>query len=120
MAEFPLLPIPNPGTDRRPRGQGGRDNLRLPDRARQGERLRPVFRRLPNVLQDRRDPVTLRVESAGTAPEGAVALDPAGTLADFYRVAPTSRLSNFSAKPAVASANSMMHHSQPNPLTSPH
>jgi len=49
MAEFPLLPIPAPEADRRPKGGGGGSNLRLPDRRRQGQRLQPVFQRLRGV-----------------------------------------------------------------------
>ena len=67
MAEFPLLPIPIPDADRRPSGPRGGGDLRLPGRARQGERLGPVFQRLRNVFADRRDPVTLREDSAGIA-----------------------------------------------------
>ena len=84
MAEFPLLPIPNPESDRRPTGPRGGGKLRLPGRERQGERLGPVFRRLRSVVADRRDPVTLREDSAG-APERALVLDVAGTIDDFYR-----------------------------------
>ena len=87
MAEFPLLPIPNPASDRRPSGPRGGGNLHLPGRARQGERLGPVFQRLRNVFEDRRDPVTLREDSAGIAPERALVLDVAGTVDDFYRAA---------------------------------
>ena len=85
MAEFPLLPIPIPDADRRPSGPRGGGDLRLPGRARQGERLGPVFQRLRNVSVDRRDPVTLREDSAGIAPERALVLDVAGTIDDFYR-----------------------------------
>lgn len=85
MAEFPLLPIPIPESDRRPSGPRGGGNLRLPGRARQGERLGPVFQRLRNVFEDRRDPVTLQEDSAGIAPERALVLDVAGTIDDFYR-----------------------------------
>ena len=80
-----MLPIPIPESDRRPRGQGGGDNLRLPGRARQGERLGPVFQRLRNVFEDGVNPVTLQENSAGIAPERALVLDVAGTIDDFYR-----------------------------------
>ena len=48
MAEFPLLPIPTPEPDQRPPGPRGGNNLHLPNRARQGERLEPVFQRNTN------------------------------------------------------------------------
>ena len=85
MAEFPLLPIPTPESDRRPRGRGGGDNLRLPGRARQGERLGPVFERLRNVFEAGRDPATLREDPTGIAPERALVMDVAGNIDDFYR-----------------------------------
>lgn len=72
MAEFPLLPIPAPETDQRPRGRGGGGKLRLPERARQGERMQPVFQRLRDVLDADRDPLTLSEDPAGIAPERAL------------------------------------------------
>ena len=87
MAEFPLLPVPAPVRDRRPTS-GPRpvgSNLRLPSRARQGERLQPVFQRLRDVFEAGRDPVTLRDDPAGIAPERALVLDVAGRIDDFYR-----------------------------------
>ncbi len=85
MAEYPLLPIPTPKSDRRPRGRGGGDDLRLPGRARQGERLGPVFERLRNVFEAGRDPATLREDPTGIAPERALMMDVAGNIEDFYR-----------------------------------
>ena len=87
MAEFPLLPIPNPDPDRRPSGSGGGSNLRLPDRARQGQRLQPVFQRLRNVFDEGRDPLTLREDPAGIAPERALVLEVAGTIDEFHNAA---------------------------------
>ena len=87
MAEFPLLPIPNPERDRRPTGPRGGSSLRLPSRARQGERLQPVFQRLRDVFDADRDPVTLREDPTGIAPERALVLDVAGGIDDFYRAA---------------------------------
>ena len=84
MAEFPLLPIPNPEPDRRPRGPQPRSNLRLPDRARQGQRLQPVFQRLRDVFDEGRDPLTLREDPAGIAPERALVLEVAGTIDEFH------------------------------------
>ena len=85
MAEFPLLPVPAPVRDRRPGGPRGGSRLRLPGRARQGERLQPVFQRLRDVFEAGRDPVTLRDDPAGIAPERALGLDVAGGIGDFYR-----------------------------------
>ena len=78
MAEFPLLPIPTPIPDQRPAGPRGASDLSLPTRARQGERLQPVFQRLRNVFDGRHDPVTLREDPAGIAPERALVLEVAG------------------------------------------
>ena len=87
MAEFPLLPIRNPVRDRRPKGTQRRSRLRLPSRDRQGERLQPTFQRLRDVFEAGRDPVTLREDPAGIAPERALVLDVAGGIEDFYRAA---------------------------------
>ena len=87
MAEFPLLPIPNPAPDRRPTGQRGGSRLRLPDRTRQGERLQPVFQRLRDVFEAGRNPVALREDPAGVTPERALVLDVAGGIDDFYQAA---------------------------------
>lgn len=87
MAEFPLLPIPTPVPDQRPAGPRGANDLRLPTRARQGERLQPVFQRLRDVFDGDRDPVTLREDPAGIAPERAIVLEVAGAIADFQGAA---------------------------------
>lgn len=87
MAEFPLLPIPDPELDRRPPGSGGGSKLLLPDRARQGERLQPVFRRLRSVFEEGRDPLTLIDDPSGIAPERALVLEIAGTIDEFHDAA---------------------------------
>ena len=84
MAEFPLLPIPNPAPDQRPPGTGGGSKLHLPTRVRQGERLGPVFQRLRDVFEANRDPVNLQEDPAGIAPERALVLEVAGAIDDFY------------------------------------
>ena len=84
MAEFPLLPIPNPAPDQRPPGTGGGSKLHLPTRARQDERLGPVFQRLRDVFEANRDPVNLQEDPAGIAPERALVLEVAGAIDDFY------------------------------------
>ena len=85
MAEFPLLPIPNPEPDRRPTGPRGASDLRRPSRARQGQRLEPVFQRLRGVFEAGGDPATLRDDPAGIAPERALVMDVAGSIDDFHR-----------------------------------
>ena len=87
MAEFPLLPIPTAVPDRRPSGPRGGSSLRLPSRARQGERLQPVFQRLRDAFGTDRDPATLRDDPAGIAPERALVLEVAGRIDDFYKAA---------------------------------
>ena len=84
MAEFPLLPIPNPAPDQHPRGTGGGSKLHLPSRARQDERLGPVFQRLRDMFEANRDPVNLQEDPAGIAPERALVLEVAGAIDDFY------------------------------------
>ena len=87
MAEFPLLPIPTPVPDQRPPGPRVVSDLNLPTRARQGERLQPVFQRLRNVFDEQHDPVTLREDPAGIAPERALVLEVAGSIDDFQDTA---------------------------------
>ena len=87
MAEFPLLRIPTPVSDQRPKGPRDRSSLRLPSQARQGERLGPVFQRLRDVFGTDRDPTTLRDDPAGIAPERALVLEVAGKIDDFYKAA---------------------------------
>lgn len=87
MAEFPLLPIPTPVPDQRPAGPRGASDLSLPTRARQGERLQPVFQRLRNVFDGQHDPVTLREDPAGIAPERALVMEVAGSIGDFQGAA---------------------------------
>ena len=87
MAEFPLLPIPTPVPDQRPPGPRVVNDLNLPTRARQGERLQPVFQRLRNVFDGEHDPVTLREDPAGIAPERALVLEVAGAIDDFQDAA---------------------------------
>ena len=87
MAEFPLLPISIPLPDQRPRGPRGGSDPRLPTRQRQGERLQPVFQRLRQVFEADRDPVTLRSDPTGIAPERALVLEVAGTIDDFHSAA---------------------------------
>ena len=84
MADYPLLPIPAPEPGQRPPGPTFRNNLRLPGRERQGERLEPVFRRLRAVFDLDRDPLTLLDDPAGIAPERALVLEVGGTIDQFH------------------------------------
>ena len=86
MAEFPLLPIPVPALDRRPRGPRGGSELHLPTPTRQGERLGPLFQRLRDVFEAHRDPLTLQEDPASIAPERALVLEVAGAIDDFYNM----------------------------------
>ncbi len=85
MAEFPLLPIPAPEVDQRPAGPRGGSNLQLPTRQRQGQQLQPTFQRLRDVFDSDRDPLTLRHDPAGIAPERALVLEIAGSVDTFYQ-----------------------------------
>ena len=84
MAEFPLLPIPDPEPDLLPLGHGGGSKPLLPDRMRQGERLQPVFQRLRSVFEEGRDPLTLADDPASIAPERTLVLEVAGTIDKFH------------------------------------
>ena len=84
MAEFPLLPLPPPRTG--PRLTGPPIYVPPPEhpsRERQGERFGPVFQRLANVLDSDQDPLTLRNDPMGLAPERALVFEIAGSLSDF-------------------------------------
>lgn len=83
MTDYPLLPVPAPGRDRRPSGPRGGGRIQTPSRARQRERLGPVFQRLRNVFDHDRNPVTLREDTLGIAPERALVFEVAGSISDF-------------------------------------
>lgn len=83
MTEYPLLPTPKPERGRRPPGSSGFGPIVTPSRNRQGERLGPKFRRLQDVFENGRDPVSLRADPAGIAPERAIVFEVAGSVSDF-------------------------------------
>ena len=84
MAEFPLLPIPAPDPAQRPGGPRGGSDPRLPSKARQGERLGPVFRRLQEYSgSDRLH--ELKQDPTAIAPERALVFEVAGAVDQFRR-----------------------------------
>ncbi len=85
MAEFPLLPIPTPRHDTRPRGGGGGgNNLDLPSIRRQGRRIGPIFQRLRDAFAEATPGISLRNDPASIAPERALVFEIAGSIGDFY------------------------------------
>jgi hypothetical protein len=85
MAEFPLLPIPTPRRDTRPRGAGGGgNNLDLPSIGRQGRRIGPIFQRLRDSFAEATPGISLRNDPASIAPERALVFEIAGSIGDFY------------------------------------
>ena len=85
MAEFPLLPLPAPRSVEPPKGPAPPKPLRLPSRARQGERIGPVFQRLRDTFREGRDPLELQSDPSAIAPERALVMEVAGTTHDFQR-----------------------------------
>jgi hypothetical protein len=83
MTDYPLLPVPKPGPDKRPKGHGGGGKIKIPTPGRQNARLGPEFRRLRNVFVDGRDPISLRDDPVGIAPERALVFEVAGSIKDF-------------------------------------
>lgn len=83
MTDYPLLPVPKPGRDKRPKGVGGGPKIQTPSRARQRERLGPTFQRLKDVFNQQRDPLSLREDPMGIAPERALVFEVAGSIQDF-------------------------------------
>jgi len=83
MTEYPLLPVPKPGRDKRPKGGGGGGKVQTPSRARQRDRLGPAFQRLRNVFDRDGDPLSLREDPLGIAPERALVFEVAGSIGDF-------------------------------------
>ncbi len=83
MTEYPLLPVPKPGRDKRPKGGGGGGKVQTPSRARQRDRLGPTFQRLRDVFDRNGDPLSLREDPLGIAPERALVFEVAGSIGDF-------------------------------------
>jgi len=83
MKDYTLLPTPEPERGERPRGGGGGGGIVTPSRSRQGRRIGPKFQRLKDTLDSDRDPVGLRDDPAGIAPERAIVFEVAGSVHDF-------------------------------------
>lgn len=85
MPEFPLLPLPALEIQDPPPGKPfpPPPGPRHPTRARQAERLGPIFDRLAAVVSEDRDPVELRDDPASLAPERVIVFEVAGSIGDF-------------------------------------
>lgn len=83
MVEFPLLPLPTPEVSRRPRSYGRPPQTVFPGRKRQVQRIGPIFQRLQKVLN--RDPLDIRLDPAGIAPERALVFEIAGSIDSFHK-----------------------------------
>ena len=81
MAEYPLLIFPQPGAAARAKRFGGGAPPRIPDHARQAERLAPQFQRLQEVLEQKR--VELRDNTFGLIPEQVLVLETIGSINNF-------------------------------------
>lgn len=84
MPNRPLLILPNPARTERPRGYGGATPLVLPSRARQCQRVGPVFGTLQQVLSSPNGILSVRSDPSSIAPERAIVFEIAGALDDFY------------------------------------
>ena len=86
MSNFPLLRLGKARAVPRPAGTGRpQPSPRLPSRSRQGERFGPRFRRLADALAEGRDPLALRDDPAGLAPERVLVFEVAGSVSGFDR-----------------------------------
>ena len=86
MSNFPLLRLGEARAVSRPAGTGRPPPPpRLPSRSRQGERLGPRFQRLADALAEGRDPLALRDDPAGLAPERVLVFEVAGSVSGFNR-----------------------------------
>lgn len=85
MPPRPLLRLPNPNPVDVPGGHGGGEQIRFPSRGRQRDRFGPVFTRLSAVLRRQDDPIELRDDPTGLAPERVIVFEIAGTVANFIK-----------------------------------
>ena len=89
MSEFPLLPLPPSGRESPPRGRGFRPTTPRLTPGRQGQRLGPRFDRLQSLLAAEPDGLSLRSDPTSIAPERALVLEVAGSIADFHALVRT-------------------------------
>ena len=83
MTDYPLLPTPKPERGKRPRSGWGGGKIVTPSRVRQGQRIGAKFQRLGDAFDNDRDPVSLRHDPLGIAPERAIVFEIAGSIRDF-------------------------------------
>ena len=81
MPEHPLLVFPEPSHAERAKREGGGGRIRLPDAARQAERLAPEFRRLQDALAQKR--AALQGNPHGIDPEQVLVLETVGRIENF-------------------------------------
>ena len=87
MPEYPLLPLPAFERGDPPAPRSFVPSAPRVSLGRQGERLGPIFERLANVLEEERDGLSLLDDPSSIAPERALVLEVAGSLADFQALA---------------------------------
>jgi hypothetical protein len=85
VAERPLLRLPEPADIAPPPGHGGGRRPRIPGRDRQRARLGPIYRRLRAALDRPDGGLELRADPLGIAPDRAIVMEIAGSLADFHK-----------------------------------
>lgn len=85
MALRPLLLLPQPSAIAPPPGRGGGKRPKVPAPLRQRQRLAPHYRRLRDALDRPDGALILRADPLGLAPERAVVMEIAGSLADFHK-----------------------------------
>lgn len=85
MPERPLLRLPEPADIQPPPGHGGGRRPRVPGRARQRARLGPAYQRLRAALDRPNGGLELRADPLGIAPDRAIVMEIAGSLADFHK-----------------------------------
>ena len=81
--DFPLLVFPDPVPADRARRFGGGGKVKVPEPARQANRLVPQFRRLQEAMEKRR--LALQDNPLGLVPEQVLVLETVGTVDDFVR-----------------------------------
>ena len=81
--DFPLLVFPDPVPADRARRFGGGGRVRIPDPARQAQRLVPQFQRLQEAMDRHR--LALQDNPLGLVPEQVLVLETIGTVDNFVR-----------------------------------